>query len=260
MPWQEFSFSINGFPVMARFTVENLQELFQPLVLSLDERQRNLGKRLTVFLAAPPGTGKSTLGALLSHLSQTLSLSAIQPLGLDGFHYPQAYILSHEATDPNGKTLPMKQVKGSPETYDTEAFTQSLQALRYGGAQWPVYDRRLHDVAAEKTTVTAPIALIEGNWLLLREKRWALPASLADVTLFIRAEEQLLQNRLIARKIQGGLTEEEAAAFYLTGDGPNIRRVLEHSREADLTLALEPDGSFSLQNGISVTDFMTGWY
>ena len=38
---------------------------------------------------------------------------------------------------------------------------------------------------------------IEGNWLLLREKGWAELSHSADLTLFLRARENLLRERLL---------------------------------------------------------------
>ena len=97
----------------------------------------------------------------------------------------------------------------------------------------------------EQLPVTDPIVLIEGNWLLLREKGWAELSHSADLTLVLRARENLLRERLLRRKMQGGLSREEAEAFYRTGDGVNIRRCLEESGPADLALLLQEDGSFS---------------
>lgn len=244
--WDSYRFSINGLPVQARFAREDIHGLFAPLLHRLTRLQREKGARLTVFLAAPPAAGKSTLAAFLSRLSRELpGCLPLQALGLDGFHYHQDYILTHSVRQKDGSTLPMKQVKGSPETYDLAHFAEKLAALGRGDPLWPVYDRRLHDVVEEQLPVTDPIALIEGNWLLLRESGWEAFSRAADFSVFVGAEERLLRERLLGRKMQGGLSREEAEAFYRTGDGVNIRRCLEGSGPADLTLALQEDGSFS---------------
>ena len=142
------------------------------------------------FLAAPPATGKSTLAASLAGLSQKLSCVPVQAVGLDGFHYHQDYILTHSVTFQDGRTLPMKQLKGSPETYDVVHFQEKLEALRHSDPLWPVYDRRFHDVIEDQLPVTAPIVLIEGNWLLFQEGLWRKLAGQADYTIFIKAEER----------------------------------------------------------------------
>lgn len=244
--WKEFSFVVNGFPVQARYTEENIKEIFVPMVRRLDRMQREKGERLVVFLAAPPATGKSTLAAFLAGLSQQLSCMPVQAVGLDGFHYHQDYILTHSVTFQDGRTLPMKQLKGSPETYDVVHFQEKLEALRHSDPLWPVYDRRFHDVIEDQLPVTAPIVLIEGNWLLFQEGLWRKLAGQADYTIFIKAEERALKERLLQRKMTGGSTREEAEAFYQTGDGVNVRRTLQGSGPADFSMCMEADGSFSL--------------
>ena len=47
-------------------------------------------------------------------------------VGLDGWHYPNAYLDSH-TIERDGATLPMRRFKGSPETYDTGAAYACLE-------------------------------------------------------------------------------------------------------------------------------------
>ena len=42
----------------------------------------------------------------------------------------------------------------------------------------------------DQLPVTAPIVLIEGNWLLFQEGLWRKLAGQADYTIFIKAEER----------------------------------------------------------------------
>ena len=154
--------------------------------------------------------------------------------------------MTHSVTFQDGRTLPMKQLKGSPETYDVVHFQEKLKALRHSDPLWPVYDRRFHDVIEDQLPVTAPIVLIEGNWLLFQEGLWRKLAGQADYTIFIKAEERALKERLLQRKMTGGSTREEAEAFYQTGDGVNVRRTLQGSGPADFSMCMEADGSFFL--------------
>ena len=60
--------------------------------------KKKAGRRILVFLSAPPGTGKTTLVQFLEYLSeQEADAEPIQAIGLDGFHYHRQYILTHEA-------------------------------------------------------------------------------------------------------------------------------------------------------------------
>lgn len=234
--------NVNGFEVSARYPDETVSGVLIPLLKRLTAMQREKGGRLIVLLAAPPATGKSTLAVFLERLSrETPGCAPVQALGMDGFHYPQKIILARTVLR-DGREIPMKQVKGAPDTFDAAALRRTLEAARTGNPLWPAYDRRLHDVVADAIAVEAPVLLIEGNWLLLDDDAWrGLPC---DFSLFVRAEEAQLRSRLIDRKMRGGLSRSEAEAFYERCDGPNVRLCLSRSLPADLTLRMNADGGY----------------
>ncbi|MBQ3335799.1 MAG: nucleoside/nucleotide kinase family protein, partial [Selenomonadaceae bacterium] len=70
---------------------------------------------------------------------------------------------------------------------------------------------------------------------------------LADYSVFIDAEPSLLRERLIARKMAGGKSREEAEKFFAFSDALNIERVLKNSARADETWKLFSDGDFEKQ-------------
>ena len=240
----DVTLSINGFESDVHFDDGSVRDILLPLLENLTQRQRCLGRRLIAFLAAPPGTGKSTLAALLDRLSrQDDRLVPVQALGMDGFHFHQDYILSHTAVR-GGREIPMREIKGSPETFDVKKLRSALLAAGQTDILWPFYDRRLHDVVEDAIEVTAPVLLVEGNWLLLRAPEWAsLPR---DFSVFIDAEEALLRRRLIDRKVRGGLSREEAERYCERSDGPNIAFCRAQSLPADLRLNLVSDGLFRI--------------
>ena len=241
----EFTFPVNGFEVSARYDEDAVNELFLPMLRTLTRMQREKGKRLVAFLAAPPAVGKSTLGAFLEMLSrQQAEITPLQVLGMDGFHHHQDYILSHTVIR-NGEAVPMKSVKGAPESFDLEKLAGMLKRVRSEDLKWPFYDRRLHDVVEDVIPVSGDILLVEGNWLLLDEPGWN--ALTCDFSLFIGAEESQLKDRLVARKMRGGLSREDAEAFYDACDGPNIRRCMAKRKKADLNLTLLGDGCYRVQ-------------
>ncbi len=135
-------------------------------------------------------------------------------------------------------------VKGCPETFDIKKLTEALRIIRDQDITWPVYDRNLHDVVEDQIQISKDILLLEGNWLLLQEEGWKELKQFCDYSIFIQAEEDMLKQRLIERKIQGGLSRSEAIAFYERSDGRNVSRVLQHSMQADLTLRLSQDMRF----------------
>ncbi|EPC0610094.1 TPA: nucleoside/nucleotide kinase family protein, partial [Shigella sonnei] len=52
--------------------------------------------------------------------------------------------------------------------------------------------------------------------------------------------------RLVGRKLAGGVSLADAEAFYDRTDGPNVRRVLEESLPANLTLMMTATGEYRL--------------
>lgn len=242
--WKEYVFDVNGFQINTVYSEEAIETIFLPLLRKLTDMQKELGQRLIVFLAAPPAVGKTTLSKFLEYLAlQHEDLTEIQAIGLDGFHYHSDYINTHSAVV-MGKEVPMKKVKGCPETYDTKKLEDKLKKIKIEDIMWPAYDRNIHDVVEDVEKITKDIVLIEGNWLLLDEQPWKTLKDTADYTIVIRSEEETLKERLIGRKMKGGLTREEAEDWYINSDSVNVRRVLENSLDGDLMLKVEADGDY----------------
>ncbi|TQI80626.1 hypothetical protein FHU10_4499 [Serratia fonticola] len=245
----EIALNVNGLMIESFFADEEIEQLHLPLLRFLVEKQRQKGGRLVVFLAAPPGCGKSTLTAFWQYLSvQHPDLLALQTLPMDGFHHTNRWL---EERGLRGK-------KGAPETFHREQLESALGDLHKPISLWPTYDRVLHDPVIDAIEVTAPIVIVEGNWLLLDEPGWCELAHYSDLTLFIQAAPQQLQARLVERKIRGGLSLEQANAFYLQTDGPNVERVLQHSLPATITLAWDNGGLRCKAGSFSLSECIQG--
>ena len=243
--WHTYEMMVNGLPQKIRYNADTVEGLFLPLLRRLRELQRRSGRRCIVFLAAPPATGKSTLAQFLAQLSRTEEcLPPVQALGMDGFHYPNRYLAAHTILR-DGEEIPLTSIKGAPETFDVPALAAKLSAAREERVTFPVYVRRIHDVVPDAVTADAPILLVEGNWLLLDEEPWHVLCPLADYTLRIDVPPELLRGRLIARKVQGGSTAEDAVAFYEASDAPNILRFAAHVGAADEIWRMMADGDFT---------------
>lgn len=246
--WRTLRLTINGLGYKVRYNQATIDHLFLPFLRRMTKLQHERGQRIVIFLAAPPGTGKSTLALLLEKLSMTdPALEPVQALGLDGFHYPSEYIRTHMA-EIDGRKVPMTAVKGCPETFDVDHLLEKLQQIHQEGCRWPIYDRTIHDVIDNVAKVRRSIILLEGNWLLLGENRWQPVRMYADYTLFICAEPAYLRERLIERKIAGGRSREEAETFYQKSDRANVQRVLCKSWLADETWQMLPDGDYQLKS------------
>ncbi|WP_208559758.1 nucleoside/nucleotide kinase family protein [Marinilactibacillus kalidii] len=238
------SLNVNGLTVDASYTKTEIDEQFIPLLEKIDAMKKIKNTRIVVYLAAPPGTGKTTLSQFLEILYNRLPLShTFQSISIDGFHYPNAYLTSHNI-EIEGKSVPLKTIKGSPESFDLKALRESCATLHeHSQVEWPLYDRKLHDVSSQRLKVDADIVLVEGNWLLLDEPGWGELKALADLTIFIEAQETALKSRLINRKMMGGLSKEAAEAFYEQSDGKNVKKVLNKPSEPDIYWKMQNDGT-----------------
>ncbi|NQT60799.1 MAG: hypothetical protein HQ557_17665, partial [Bacteroidetes bacterium] len=67
---------------------------------------------------------------------------------------------------------------------------------------------------------------------------WDRLKNLADFTVFIEAEEQILKQRLIQRKLRGGFSDDFVQEHYRKADQPNIDLVMTNSYKADVLLEL----------------------
>ena len=242
----QYNANINGIDVEAVYTEGNIKEIFKPLLEKLAEKRQAEGRRILAMIAAPPGAGKSTLVSFLEAYSKEICPHlSVQAIGMDGFHRRQEYLISHE-TEVDGKMLPMVQVKGSPVTFDLEGLTAKIKEVISGETcGWPTYDRHLHNPIEDAIEITGDIVLLEGNYLLLDEDGWRELHKMADYTIFLRADSDMLRERLVSRKEASGNTRDKAEAFVDFSDMRNVRLCLEHSLKAELELVLREDGSFS---------------
>jgi putative kinase len=244
---KSYKFLVNSLEVNANYYEEDIENIFIPLLKQLTIMKKNKVGRLLVYLAASPGVGKSTLSSFLEFLSRNNeNIKEIQAIGLDGFHYHQQYIKNHKVTV-DGKEVPMAEVKGCPETFDLVKLKSKIKALKDENVMWPIYDRNLHDVVEDQILVTKDIILIEGNWLLLNEDGWSDLKEYCDYSIFIKAEEAMLKDRLIQRKMKGGMSQEEAIKFYKKSDSKNVKRVLNNCLKADLQLELLSNEKYKIR-------------
>ena len=146
----EAKLTVNGFEFVARYGEKDAEHVLLPLLMRLTELQAERGGRLIAFLAAPPGSGKSTLAAFMEWLSRrTPETTPLQAVGMDGFHYPNAYLDAHSFVDEDGREVGMCSRKGAPQTFDVEGLRAALTDARSDvPAPWPTYSRVLHGVVA----------------------------------------------------------------------------------------------------------------
>ena len=241
----DYNININGIDVHACYSESAIETIFKPLLLRLADMRRAKNTKLLVMLAAPPGAGKSTLVSFLEYLAKDIIPEfKVQAIGMDGFHRRQEYLTEHTMTV-DGKEVRMVDVKGCPETFDLEKLKTSIEGTLAGTKKaWPTYDRHLHNPVEDAIKLDADILLLEGNYLLLDVPGWDELASLADYTIKITADPEMLRTRLIDRKEKSGNSREKAEQFVDFSDMRNVRLCLDHSKRADLELQLAYDNNY----------------
>lgn len=251
--WRTCRLMINGLAHKVQYNQATIDNLFLPFLRRMSKLQQKLGRRMVIFLAAPPGVGKSTLALFLERLSNTdAELVPVQALGVEGFSYPQAYLNAH-SIEQEGKQIPLSNFKGSPETFAVDKLIGKLTDMRKMEVRWPIYDRTIHDIVEEIVTVRRSIVIVEGNWLLLGEAHWQNVHSLADYSLFISADPLDIKERLVRQKMTAGSTREAAVKFYQQKERLNVERCLKKSWPAEETWQLLADGDYQLKRRIMPT-------
>ena len=241
----EYNVNINGIDVHASYSDDCIDTIFKPLLHRLSDMRKTKNAKLLVMLAAPPGAGKSTLVSFLEYLAKDIIPEfKVQAIGMDGFHRRQEYLESHTMMV-DGAEVRMVEVKGCPETFDLDKLKASIEGALAGTKKaWPTYDRHLHNPVEDAIKLDADILLLEGNYLLLDSPGWDELSNLADYTIKISADSDMLRNRLIDRKEKSGNSREKAEQFVDFSDMRNVRLCLDHSRKADLELVLDPNNNY----------------
>ena len=192
------------------------------------ERIRELpeGGRRLIAIAGPPGAGKSTLAAaLVQELGPTAAL-----VPMDGFHFDNDIL--------NARGL--RDRKGAPETFDLAGLKCLLEQLACEDeVAIPEFDRALDKVVCSSAFVRAghQWVIVEGNYLLLDEPGWRDLPRQWDFSVYLDEPHDVLEERLIHRWLDFGLTQEDARAWALGNDMPNARRVAAARLPADLVLS-----------------------
>ena len=173
--------------------------------------------RVLIAIAGPPGSGKSTVGELLTDLmNKNLMTTSLVPM--DGFHM-------------DNKTLERKNLlyrKGSPETFDLKGFTELIKKLRYNkNLSVPLFDRTLDEVIqnSRKIPSNQEYIVIEGNYLLLKKESWQDLCSYWDYSVFLSVDNTVLKLRLIKRWLSQNHTHSEAETRVMKNDLVNANLV-----------------------------------
>lgn len=185
-------------------------------------------RRAVLGVAGSPGSGKSTLVALL--LTE-LGPDVVAHVPMDGFHLADVELARLGRADR----------KGAPDTFDVAGYVALLRRLRAGGAGTiyaPAFERDLDQALAGAIAIppTARLVLTEGNYLLLDEPGWRDVRPELDEAWFCDLSVEVRLTRLTARHVAFGRTPEQAAAWVAAVDEPNAARIENTRARADLVV------------------------
>ena len=202
---------------MARVILENIKSL---------KPRKN---RVLIAIAGPPGSGKSTVGELLTGLmNKNLMKTSLIPM--DGFH------LDNETLE----KINLLERKGAPETFDIGAFLSLIKELRFkNDIKVPLFDRSADKVIKDAQVISREqdYLVIEGNYLLLDRELWRDLSKYWDYKIFLTIEQTVLKSRLIERWLAENHTYSEAEARVIKNDMVNANLV--NSYKIDPTLELQ---------------------
>jgi pantothenate kinase len=185
--------------------------------------------RYMVAIAAPPGSGKTTIAEQLRANLLAAGESAVV-VPMDGFHFDDIVLNArgHRAR------------KGAPFTFDVLGFEILLKRIKAQEPDIaiPVFDRTLELSRAAAAIIPADtkFILVEGNYLLLKDQPWARLKQLFDFSIYMNVPVEELERRLTKRILEHGHDAAYAKMWIASNDMLNINYVIENSVAADFTI------------------------
>ena len=185
-------------------------------------------ERCLIAIAGPPAVGKSTLAeCLCEKLNRANKQAAIVPM--DGFHMDNDTLIANA----------LLHRKGAPMTFDVSAFKSTLESLlRDDEVSVPLFDRAKDCTIPNAAKIMGgdQYVIVEGNYLLLDQEDWRDLIQFWGYSVFVEADFDELERRLINRWLDHGLDHETAKQRAHNNDLINAATVLNYRLKSDLTL------------------------
>lgn len=191
------------------------------------EQQRN--ERYILGITGTPGSGKSTLASsLVTSLNHRKEVGFAALVPLDGFHYPESFLLRRGWSDR----------KGAPYSFNVEAYYQLLRTLRDEPSKTtlcPSYDRSFGDPVPDTFVIgkQCKIVITEGIYLLLTEPSWDKVKNVLDESWYLDVPLAITRQRVIKRHIFYGRTHQAAIHRFENNDLLNTQTVRKTRHLAD---------------------------
>lgn len=200
-------------------------------------------------IVGPAGAGKSTLAQMICSACRRFweadGAPWIQCVSMDGYMYPNSYLVAQSAKDHLGNPCSLKDIKGAPSTLDVEGLIRDLDRLRSRCCEsvlLPSYDRNIHDPVPESIAVdlACRVVVIEGLHLLHTGDKWPDVSSKFHRTVFLDMERGHCFERVVGRKVSNGRSRQSSEAHFARVDGPTFDQLQEEKKLADVILKLCP--------------------
>jgi fructose-1-phosphate kinase PfkB-like protein/pantothenate kinase len=234
-----------AYPVVTRDLIKNL---LLPLAAAALHLTAEGQRRVLIGITGGAGSGKTVLSNLLCQTLNALSNpDAAIALSTDAYHFPNAYLDSHVHTA-DGIPQPLRQMKGLPPTFDTNALLSDLTRLRTAedaAISLPIYDRERHDPVPGVLGVRPAhrIIVLEGLHLLRPEADWRDIRSCLDFCILLDVPLETCRRRVTTRKLAAGRTPEDVQAHFERVDRPTLEAVGDprHRAQADFIISLDEE-------------------